>query len=112
MLTTGDELCQPGNPLKPGKIYDSNGMMVSSRLRELGVKPESVSHCADSEAGLAAELKKAAEDADIIVTTGGVSVGKKDILHGALEILGAEKIFDVSGFSPGPLLFFPYTGKL
>ena len=80
VLTTGDELCQPGNPLKPGKIYDSNGMMVSSRLRELGVKPESVSHCADSEAGLAAELKKAAEDADIIVTTGGVSVGKKDIL--------------------------------
>ena len=111
VLTTGDELCQPGNPLKPGKIYDSNGMMVSSRLRELGVKPESVSHCADSEAGLAAELKKATEDADIIVTTGGVSVGKKDILHGTLEILGAEKIFWRIRLQPGTPTIFSVYGK-
>ena len=111
VLTTGDELCQPGNPLKPGKIYDSNGMMVSSRLRELGVMPESVSHCADSEAGLAAELKKATEDADIIVTTGGVSVGKKDILHGALEILGAEKIFWRIRLQPGTPTIFSVYGK-
>lgn len=111
VLTTGDELCQPGSPLKPGKIYDSNGMMVSSRLCELGVKPESVSHCADSEEGLAEKLKKAAEDADIIVTTGGVSVGKKDILHGALELLGAEKIFWRVRLQPGTPTIFSVYGK-
>lgn len=113
VLTTGDELCEPGSPLKPGKIYDSNGMMVSARLCELGVPPKSVSHCADSEEGMAEELKKAAEDADIIITTGGVSVGKKDILHGALEILGAEKIFWRIRLQPGtPTLFSVYKGTL
>ena len=113
ILTTGDELCEPGSPLKPGKIYDSNGMMVSARLCELGVHLKSVSHCADSEEGMAEELKKAAEDADIIITTGGVSVGKKDILHGALEILGAEKIFWRIRLQPGtPTLFSVYKGTL
>ena len=113
ILTTGDELCEPGSPLKPGKIYDSNGMMVSARLCELGVHPKSVSHCADSEEGMAEELKKAAEDADIIITTGGVSVGKKDILHGALEILGAEKIFWRIRLQPGtPTIFSVYGNTL
>ena len=113
ILTTGDELCEPGSPLKQGKIYDSNGMMVSARLCELGVHPKSVSHCADSEEGMAEELKKAAEDADIIITTGGVSVGKKDILHGALEILGAEKIFWRIRLQPGtPTIFSVYGNTL
>lgn len=109
VLTTGDELCEPGTPLKAGKIYDSNGMMVSARLCELGVSPKAVLHCADSEEGLAEELKKAAADADIILTTGGVSVGKKDILHGALEILGAEKVFWRIRIQPGtPTIFSVY----
>ena len=113
ILTTGDELCEPGSPLKQGKIYDSNGMMVSARLCELGVHLKSVSHCADSEEGMAEELKKAAEDADIIITTGGVSVGKKDILHGALEILGAEKIFWRIRLQPGtPTIFSVYGNTL
>lgn len=113
VMTTGDELCEPGSPLMPGKIYDSNGMMVSARLCELGVPPKQVSHCADSEEGLARELKKAAEDADIIVTTGGVSVGKKDILHGALEILGAKKIFWRIRLQPGtPTIFSVYKNTL
>lgn len=113
VLTTGDELCESGSPLKPGKIYDSNGMMVSARLCELGVPPKSTAHCADSEEGLAKELKKAAEDADIIITTGGVSVGKKDILHGALEILGAEKIFWRIRLQPGtPTIFSVYGNTL
>ena len=55
--------------------------------------------------------KKAAEDADIIVTTGGVSVGKKDILHGALEILGAEKIFWRIRLQPGTPTIFSVYGK-
>lgn len=113
VMTTGDELCEPGSQLMPGKIYDSNGMMVSARLCELGVPPKQVSHCADSEEGLARELKKAAEDADIIVTTGGVSVGKKDILHGALEILGAKKIFWRIRLQPGtPTIFSVYKNTL
>ena len=106
LITTGDEVCQPGNPLLPGKIYDSNGMMVSSRLRELGVEPVSVKHVADSEEVMGAELKEACMDADIVITTGGVSVGKKDILHEALKIAGAEKIFWKISIQPGtPSIF-------
>lgn len=113
VFATGDELCRPGLPLKPGKIYDSNSMMVSARLHELGIMPASVAHSDDSEEGVAQDLKKASEDADIIVTTGGVSVGKKDILHGALELLGAEKIFWRVKIQPGtPTIFSVYKNTL
>ncbi|HJD26357.1 MAG TPA: molybdopterin molybdotransferase MoeA [Candidatus Blautia intestinipullorum] len=109
VFTTGDELCPPGRPLKPGKIYDSNGMMVSSRLRELGILPRSVLHQPDSEEELAEALQEAAKDADVILTTGGVSVGKKDILHGALKKLGAEKVFWRIRLQPGmPTIFSVY----
>lgn len=109
VFTTGDELCPPGRPLKPGKIYDSNGMMVSSRLRELGILPRSVLHQPDSEEKLAEALQEAAKDADVILTTGGVSVGKKDILHGALKKLGAEKVFWRIRLQPGmPTIFSVY----
>lgn len=109
LFTTGDEVCPPGSPLLPGKIYDSNGMMVSCRLRELGIEPAEVTHAADDEVLLAEKLREACKNADIIVTTGGVSVGKKDILHGALDRLGAEKIFWRLSIQPGsPTLFSVY----
>ncbi|MBQ8857682.1 MAG: molybdopterin molybdotransferase MoeA [Lachnospiraceae bacterium] len=113
ILTTGDEVCAPGQPLLQGKIYDSNGMMVSSRLRELGIEPAEISHVADSEEVLAEKLQQACKDADIVITTGGVSVGKKDILHGALEKLGADKIFWRVLIQPGtPSIFSVYENTL
>ena len=106
LITTGGEVCAPGTALLPGKIYDSNGMMVASRLRELGIEPASVRHVADSEEIMGLELKEACKSADIIITTGGVSVGKKDILHEALKIAGAEKIFWKIAIQPGtPSIF-------
>lgn len=111
VITTGDELCPPGRPLAPGKIYDSNGMMVSARLRELGVPAKSVCHQPDSEEKLAGVLEEAARGADFIITTGGVSVGKKDILHGALEKLGAEKLFWRVKLQPGTPTIFSVYGR-
>jgi molybdopterin molybdotransferase len=113
VFTTGDELTPAGGALEPGKIYDSNGMMVSSRIRELGVVPKTVTHLSDSAAGVAEALKEASRDADVIVTTGGVSVGKKDILHEALALLGAEKIFWRVRIQPGtPTIFSVYKNTL
>ena len=87
--------------------------MVSSRIRELGIVPKSVKHLSDSAAGVAEALKEACRDADIIVTTGGVSVGKKDILHEALALLGAEKIFWRVWIQPGtPTIFSVYENTL
>lgn len=106
LITTGDEVCSPGTALLPGKIYDSNGMMLTARLRELGVEPVSVKHIADSEEAMANELKLSCLDADVVITTGGVSVGKKDILHEALKLAGAEKIFWKVSIQPGtPTIF-------
>lgn len=111
VFTTGDELCPPGTALRPGKIYDSNGTMVSARLKELGVEPYAVSHIADNEDAMAETLREACRHGDVIVTTGAVSVGKKDIMHQALELLGAEKIFWRVALQPGtPTIFSVYEG--
>ena len=102
-----------GTTLLSGKIYDSNTMMVSCRMQELGIPLASKKHVADSEEVMAEELKQACQDADIIITTGGVSVGKKDILHGALEKLGARKIFWRVRIQPGtPTIFSVYENTL
>lgn len=113
LLTTGDEVCQPGNPLLPGKIYDSNGMMIASRLKELGMELAGRRHVADTEESMAQALKEACVDADLVITTGGVSVGQKDILHGALTILGVRKVFWRVKIQPGtPTIFSVYNKTL
>lgn len=113
IFTTGDELVMPGKPLSPGKIYDSNGMMTGERLKELGIQPRSVEHVGDNEEELGKKLLQACLDADVILTTGGVSVGKKDILHGALEYMGAEKVFWRIRLQPGmPTIFSVYNKTL
>ena len=111
IFTTGDELVLPGNPLLPGKIYDSNGIMTGERLKELGIAPQSVEHVGDDERLLAEKLLHACQDADVILTTGGVSVGKKDILHGALECMGAEKVFWRIRLQPGMPTIFSVYGR-
>lgn len=109
LFITGDELNPLGTPLSPGKIYDSNGIMVTARIRELGFDLKRVEHVADDGKILAEKLKEAAKDSDIILTTGGVSVGKKDILHEALPLMGAKRIFWKVKIQPGtPTIFSVY----
>ncbi|WP_027966829.1 gephyrin-like molybdotransferase Glp [Halomonas halocynthiae] len=88
LLSTGDELVDPGTPLKPGQIYNSNRPMLSEILTRFGadiVLTGSLPDCADT---TREQLKKAAELADVIVTTGGVSVGEEDHVRAVLESLG------------------------
>lgn len=106
VLTTGDEVTTPGQPLLPGKIYNSNQTMLAVRMRELGIRPALVETVKDNPSEMAKKLKEAAKTADIIITTGGVSVGKKDIMHEALAEAGAERIFWRLSAKPGsPTLF-------
>lgn len=106
LLTTGDEVQQPGLPLAPGKIYNSNGVMAAARLAELGMPVTHMEHVCDDEAVMAERLRQVCQVADVVVTTGGVSVGKKDIMHGALKMLGAQRIFWKVQIQPGtPTIF-------
>ena len=109
VLTTGDEVVGPGQPLAPGKIYDSNRMLLTGRLMEMGVRPFLVRWVEDRPEAMAAALTQAAEQADLILTTGAVSVGKKDIMHEALKLAGAQRIFWKIKVKPGmPTLFSVY----
>lgn len=111
LFTTGDELVTPGMPLDPGKIYDSNRMMMVARIRELGFELQGIEHVADDEKILAEKMKAAAKDSDLILTTGSVSVGKKDILHGALPLMGARRIFWKVKIQPGTPTIFSMYGR-
>lgn len=111
LFTTGDELVRPGEPLAPGKIYNSNLYVLWGRLKELGAEPVIADNLPDTEDGVARVLNELLEQVDIIITTGGVSVGKKDIMHGALEKLNAEKIFWRVLIKPGtPTIFAVVKG--
>lgn len=106
VFTTGDELTAPGEPLMPGKIYNSNMYVVIGRLKELGAEPVLAQIVPDTAEGVAQVLKEALPKTDLILTTGGVSVGKKDIMHRALYVLGADKIFWKVLVKPGtPTVF-------
>lgn len=113
VLTTGDELVLPGEALGPGKIYDSNLYTLVTRLTSLGMDVIQKGRSGD-EPGEAAEwIREAAQVSDIIITTGGVSVGRKDIMHEVLKLLGCERIFWRIAVKPGmPTLCASYQGTL
>ena len=112
LLTTGDEVVEPGNPLPAGKIYYSNMTMLSSRMRELGMEPFYMEAVKDDPQIMSERLKEAAKQADMIITTGGVSVGKKDIMHESLGRINAERIFWRVKMKPGmPTLFSVYESE-
>ena len=114
VLCTGDELVPNAvRPLPPGKIYSSNEAVLSSRLSELGMELTVVrGEFTDDPAALAAAIREAAGTADVIFTTGGVSVGAKDILHETLPRLNADRVFWQVRLKPGsPMMFSIYDGK-
>ncbi|MBR3771691.1 MAG: molybdopterin molybdotransferase MoeA [Clostridium sp.] len=113
LITTGDELVMPGNPLQPGKIYDSNLYSIGVRLKELGCLATMHNHIEDEAKEVAEQIREASKTADVVITTGGVSVGKKDIIHEVLTILGAEKLFWKIDLKPGtPTLCGMYENTL
>lgn len=113
VISTGDEVIEPGVPLKPGKIYNSNRCFLTSRLMELGCPPVVSLHCGDDAELLAREIRRLSERCQLILTTGGVSVGEKDILHRTVELLGAHKLFWRVAVKPGsPTLAAKYRNTL
>jgi molybdopterin molybdotransferase len=88
LLSTGDEVRDPGNTLPPGAIYDANRIMLASLLQGLGCRVSDLGIRPDREAALADTLIAAAKEHDLIVTSGGVSTGEEDHVRAAIERLG------------------------
>lgn len=88
LLSTGDEIVDPGTPLAPGQIYNSNRPMLKRLLERFGADVVQVVSVPDDYAQTVALLTQAAADADVVVSTGGVSVGEEDHVKAALDALG------------------------
>jgi molybdopterin molybdotransferase len=89
LLSTGDEVCEPGIELPRGMIYDANRFVLAALLERLGCVVDDFGIRPDREAALVDTLRVASSDHDLIVTSGGVSTGEEDHVKGAVERLGA-----------------------
>jgi molybdopterin molybdotransferase len=107
ILSTGTELVEPGErELEPGEIYDSNSFAMIAQAEEVGARARRVSAASDDAEVLRNAVKEALETADVVVTSGGVSVGEKDLVKGTMLELGVEQVFWGVKFKPGKPLFF------
>ena len=88
LLSTGDEVCEPGTALGPGKIYDANRAMLAALLHGLGVIVDDLGICPDRADALVDRLEEISAGHDLIVTSGGVSTGDEDHVRVAIERLG------------------------
>ena len=102
---TGDELVMPGEPLAPGQIYNSNRFTLNSLLRALGFTPIDLGTVPDSLQATVGVLKQAAQAADVIITSGGVSVGEEDYVKAAVAELGKIDLWRIA-MKPGKPLAF------
>ncbi len=100
LLTTGDELVQPGNPLQAGQIYNSNNFSLLALLSALAVDVVDIGPVEDSLDSTIAALEAAANDADFIISTGGVSVGEEDHVRAAVDSLGSIDLWRLA-IKPG-----------
>ncbi len=100
-ISTGNEIITPGERLEKGKIYNSTVYMLASVVKNSGCEVVCTENAADDEKELADVIKRCAKTADIVITTGGVSVGKKDILKDVLRNIGAELLFTRANVQPG-----------
>ena len=106
IVVTGNELISPGNPLSYGEIYESNGAMLSAVLRELGYTKTSIITVPDDYDSTKNTLEKAIKNHDIVIVTGGVSVGDYDFVGKALISIGVKEVFYKVKQKPGKPLFF------
>jgi molybdopterin molybdotransferase len=105
ILATGDEVVMPGEPLGPSQIVSSNGLALAAFVRACGGEPLLLPIAADTEDSLA-ELAAGARGADLLLTTGGASVGEHDLVQKALGRQGMELDFWKIAMRPGkPLLY-------
>jgi molybdopterin molybdotransferase len=111
VLSTGDELTEPGTPLVPGRIWDSNSYMIAAAAREAGAVASRHAGVPDDPEGVLPALEEQLAHADLLITTGGVSMGgEHDVVKAALSKLGTVTFRKVA-MQPGMPQGFGVLGK-
>ncbi|MEM9459642.1 MAG: gephyrin-like molybdotransferase Glp [Myxococcota bacterium] len=100
ILGTGDELVPVGQRPEPGQVVSSNGLVLAAMVRRAGGLPQVLPEVGDDPSRTAAALTEGLR-ADVLVTTGGISVGDHDLVHGQLQALGVRTVFRGIALRPG-----------
>jgi len=106
IISTGSELKEPGQDLLDGEIYNSNGPQLMAQAEAAGCPVRYYGIAADEQDLLTSAIARGLSECDILILSGGVSMGEFDFVPGALESLGVRKIFHKAAIKPGRPLWF------
>jgi molybdopterin molybdotransferase len=113
VVATGDELADPGSPLGPGQIHNSNATTLAALAMQAGARVFTVTGAEDTQEDTEEALGVAVDEADVVLISGGVSVGPHDHVKPALEALGVRQVFWRVSLRPGkPTWFGEREGRL
>lgn len=110
VLVSGDEVIDAGRALCPGEVYNANGPLIAAWLARAGYPLARMAAVADSETAVRQALAQAFEESDLVLTTGGVSVGDRDMIAPEAENLGARRILWKVAQKPGKPLYVAQHG--
>ncbi len=111
VISTGTELREAGQPLSRGQIYNSNGTTLCALLRMLGAEPQNAGILPDDPYAIAAEISARLETADLVITTGGASVGEFDYARSAAVLAGGTVLYHKASFKPGGAMLGAVRGE-
>ena len=110
IISTGDELAKPGEKIQPGQIYDSNSVLLQSLLKRSVAVVASAENCSDDSDSLRAAIQSAAKN-EVLIVSGGVSVGEHDLVQETLRDLGAKIDIWRVAIKPGKPFLFGQLGR-
>ncbi|TDU31388.1 molybdopterin molybdotransferase [Panacagrimonas perspica] len=110
VLVSGDEVVDAGRALRPGEVYNANGPLIQAWLAQAGYADVSVAAVGDTEQAVREALQQAFAQSDLVLTTGGVSVGDKDLIAPEAEKLGARRVLWKVAQKPGKPLYVARHG--
>ena len=113
IISTGSELVEPGNELPEGCIYGNIRYMIAAAVRSAGFEVSYQTDCKDDKEEIQKHITQATKISDVIITTGGVSVGKRDLVASVLSDIGAVQLFTRINIQPGtPTMASVYNDKI
>lgn len=112
IIVTGSELQKPGNRLEDGQIYESNSFALLSALNSIFIEPIHIESVSDNESEVFKVIEKAIKDSDIVLLSGGISVGDYDFVGKSLGKMNVENIFYKIKQKPGKPLYFGKKEKV